>query len=220
MNIAEIYQAFNQIGCLTFSTVDKDGIPHSRIAHLRAYDEQGIYFMTMHTKDFYRHLKHNGQISLCGLNADSQVKHDEQGFPIFDLGYAIRMSGKAQEVSIAEIKAKNNPLFDFCLKDQQIYPAMVVFCISEGYGDIFDYDFHKQNRSNKLNRKYFAFGGAKIKYKGLTINQEQCIGCGKCYKKCSFAAIKELNNKYTIDVNHCDECGDCLIACPLGAIEA
>ncbi|MFI3171903.1 MAG: hypothetical protein R3Y40_05020 [Eubacteriales bacterium] len=59
MTIQEIYEKFDKIGCLSFTTVDEKGIPESRIAHLRAYDEEGIYFMTMFTKDFYAHMKQN-----------------------------------------------------------------------------------------------------------------------------------------------------------------
>lgn len=218
MNIKEIYEAFDMIGCLSFTTVDEDGVPESRIAHLRGYDADGIYFMTMFTKDFYRQLKSNGNISLCGLCADTRVDHDENGMPIFDGGYAIRLTGKVEEVSIEDLKEKNNPIFDFCIADQEKYKAMVVFCITSAYGDIFDYDFKMLNRENKLERKYFAYNGGKIKYKGLKIDENKCITCGICQEKCSFLAIEVANCNYSINVNRCDECGDCLINCPVGAI--
>ncbi len=32
MNIKEIYEKFDKIGCLSFTTVDAHGIPESRIA--------------------------------------------------------------------------------------------------------------------------------------------------------------------------------------------
>lgn len=218
MNIQEIYEKFDQIGCLSFTAVDEYGTPESRIAHLRAWDEDGIYFMTMFTKAFYRQLKTSGKLSVCGLKAKTEVDHDENGFPIFDAGYAIRMTGMVKEVSMEDIKAKNNPVFDFCIKDQAQYPAMVVFCITDGYGDVFDYDFEKISRENKLQREYFAFGNAKVKYKGLKINPETCISCGLCQKKCSFLAIQEKDGVYRIDVNRCDECGDCYLNCPVKAI--
>ncbi len=218
MTIKEIYEKFDKIGCLSFTTVDECGIPESRIAHLRAYDDNGIYFMTMYTKDFYTQMKQTGWLSICGLNAKTQVEHDEKGFPIFEGGYAMRMTGRVKEVDMKEIKAKNNPLFDFCIKDQEIYKSMVVFCITDGYGDVFDYDFEKISRENKLQREYFSFGDAKIKIKGLTIDKEKCISCGVCKKKCSFLAIKEEEQVYTIDTYRCDECGDCYMNCPVKAI--
>ncbi|MFI3165569.1 MAG: 4Fe-4S binding protein [Bacillota bacterium] len=218
MGIKEIYQAFDKIGCLSFTTVDEQNQPVSRIAHLRGYDENGIYFMTMYTKDFYKHLKANGNISLCGLCADTRVVHDENGAPTFDGGYAIRMTGKACEVGMDEIKSKQNPIFDFCIADQIKYPAMVVFCITSGWGDVFDYDFEKITRENKLEREYFSFGTATVKYKGLSIDKEVCISCGLCKKKCSFLAIEEKEGLYSINQNRCDECGDCYISCPVKAI--
>ncbi len=218
MTIKEIYEKFDKVGCLSFTTVDKNGVPESRIAHLRAFDDDGIYFMTMFTKDFYTHMKQNGKLSICGLNAKTQVEHDANGFPIFEGGYAIRMTGNVSEVSIDEIKAKNNPIFDFCIKDKETYEAMVVFCITDGYGDVFDYDFEKINRENKLQREYFSFGGAVEKHKGLKIDEEKCISCGICKKKCSFLAISESNNAYSINIYRCDECGDCYINCPAKAI--
>lgn len=218
MTIEEIYKKFDNIGCLSFTTVDENNEPVSRIAHLRAFDNEGIYFMTMFTKDFYKHLKNNGKLSICGLCAKTQVEHDENDFPIFDGGYAIRMTGNVTEVSIADIKAKNNQLFDFCIKDQEIYEAMVVFCIKNGAGDIFDYDFTKEKRENKLERIYFSYNGATNNLKGLLIDSDKCVSCGICKKKCSFLAIKEDDKVYSIDNNRCDECGDCFVNCPVKAI--
>ncbi len=218
MTIKEIYEKFDAIGCLSFTTMNEHGMPESRIAHLRAYDEDGIYFMTMFTKAFYKQLKDSGSISICGLNAKTQVEHDENGMPIFEGGYAMRMTGTVKEVSIEDIQAKNNPMFDFCIKDNEQYPAMVVLCITSGYGDVFDYDFEKINRDNKLQRSYFSYGGADIKYKGLQIDKESCISCGLCKEKCSFLAIKQTDDVYEVDPYRCDECGDCYINCPVSAI--
>ncbi len=219
LTIKEIYEKFDKIGCLTFTTVSEQNEPISRIAHLRAYDDEGIYFMTMFTKDFYKHIKSNGKISLCGLNAKTQVEHNQDGMPVFEGGYAIRMTGDVKEISIDELKAKNNPTFDFCIKDYETYKAMVVFCITSGNGDIFDYDFEKITRENKLERIYFSYGEREIKLKGLTIDPDKCISCGVCETKCSFVAIKNQDGCYMIDNTRCDECGDCYINCPVEAID-
>ncbi len=218
MTIKDIYEKFERIGCLSFTTINEDGDPESRIAHLRGYDDDGIYFMTMYTKPFYKQLKEHGSLSICGLGANTTVEHDEDGLPVFQAGYAIRMTGTTKEISIEDIKAKNNPIFDFCIKDNEKYPAMVVFCITSGRGDVFDYDFEMKNRENKLERQYFAFNGATIKYRGLHIDDEKCISCGVCFDKCSFKAIRANSNNYSIDKNRCDECGDCYINCPTEAI--
>lgn len=128
------------------------------------------------------------------------------------------MTGTVKEVSIADLKAKNNPMFDLCIKDYAQYPAMVVFCITQGRGDIFDYDFEKISRENKLQRIYFAYNGEAIRRKGLKINPETCISCGQCQSKCSFLAIKQRGTAYAIDPNRCDECGDCYLVCPVQAV--
>ncbi len=218
LTIKDIYQKFDNIGCLSFTTINHQGEPESRIAHLRAHDDEGLYFMTMFTKDFYQQLKTKKTISLCGLCAPTQIEHDEKGFPIFQGGYAMRMTGTAQEISIEDIKAKQNPAFDFCIKDQEKYPAMVVFCITDGYGDIFDYDFEKIQRESKLQREYFSYNGRTIKEKGLGIDTNECIECGLCEEACSFLAIQNTDNGYTIDIHRCDECGDCYLSCPVQAI--
>ncbi len=219
-SIKEIYEKFDRIGCLSFSTVNEKNEPEARIAHLRGYDEDGIYFMTMYTKSFYEQLKSNKNVAISGmLAASTEVTHDENGLPLFEPGYTIRMTGKVKEISIEDLKAKNNPMFDVCIKDNEKYPAMVVFCITSARGDVFDYDFEKITRSNKLNRIYFSYNGENKKYSGLIIDKEACIGCGICEKKCSFDAItKEDDGKYNISKYRCDECGDCYLNCPVKAI--
>ncbi len=218
-NIEQIYAKFDKVGCLTFATVDENGEPQTRIAHLRGYDEQGIYFMTMFTKSFYRQLKKNNKISVCGISTQAQIEHDENGLPVFESGYAIRMSGDVLEVSIDDIKAKNNPMFDMCIKDWEKYNAMVVLCITSAAGDIFDYDFEKVSRENKLERIYISYNGKANAYRGLKIDQDRCIQCGECLHQCSFNAVKYEDDTYTIDKYRCDECGDCYLNCIMQAIK-
>ncbi len=216
MTIKEIYKAFDKIGSCVFTTIDDDE-PISRIAHFRAFDEEGIYFMTMHIKPFYKQLKSTGKLSVCGLNANSQVTHISDKEIAFDPGYSIRLTGDVREVSMDEIKAKNNPDFTYCIEDHKKYPAMVIFVIYKGKGEIFDYDFEKTHRDHKLERTRFVFGGETVAPSGLTIT-DTCISCGKCIQKCSFDAITKGDTQYHINSNRCDECGDCYTVCPVSAI--
>lgn len=218
MEIKEIYEQFDKIGCLTFATVNEYNQPETRIAHLRGFDDDGIYFMTMNVKSFYRHLKANGYVSICGMSADPNVLHDDNGKPTFNDGYTIRLTGKVREVPMQEIVAKNNRIFDFCIADQEKYKSMVVFVIESGWGDIFDYDFTARSRENKLERTCFSYNGESVHERGLSIDADKCIGCGKCKKGCSFLAISEVGGKFKINKNRCDECGDCMINCPINAI--
>lgn len=157
-------------------------------------------------------------VSICGLYANTEVNHDDNGMPIFEPGYSIRLTGKAYEIPMEDIKAKNNPIFDVCIKDQEKYQAMVIFCIKSARGDVFDYDFELSSRENKLNRIYFSYNGEKTKPRGLILDEDTCVACGMCKRKCSFTAIKQDGKIYSIDSNRCDECGDCLIVCPVKAI--
>ncbi len=218
MNIKDIYEAFNKIGTVVFATLDKDA-PQTRMAHFRAYDDDGIYFMTMYTKSFYKQLKEGKRVSVCGLCANSTtIEHADNGEYIFKPGYAIRLTGEVKEITLEEIKAKNNPMFDMGIKDVAKYPAMVTFCITKARGDVFDYDFEKISRENKIQRTYFSYGGWDIVTTGMLIDNNRCISCGRCEEVCSFKAVKNENNSYCIDTSRCDECGDCLLACPSEAI--
>lgn len=219
MKIKEIFDYFDRIGSLTFSTINGE-FPETRIAHFRAYDDDGLYFMTMHTKPFYKQLKATNKLSVCGLCANSKIEETKDGELIFDAGYFARITGKVKEVSIEDIKKKNNPIFDYCIKDNERYPAMVVFCLYSARGEIFDYDFDKINRPHKLERVRFSFGDTKIENPGLIIDRERCIGCGKCEKVCTFSAILKKDEKFEIMGERCDECGSCYLACPVQAINS
>lgn len=47
-----------------------------------------------------------------------------------------------------------------------------------------------------------------------SLNEEQCIKCGKCEATCKFNAI----NEYIIDTFLCEGCGACKLICPTNAI--
>lgn len=216
MTIPEIYELFDKIGCCTFATINGE-YPETRIAHFLVYDDEGIYFMTMNTKPFYRQLKETEKLSVCGMYADTAVKKADDGSLEFDDGYFIRITGDVREVTIDEIKAKNNPAFSYCIEDNERYPAMTAFVLYRAKGEIYDYDFAKKNRDHKLERKRFSYGDFPTEKAGLTITNA-CISCGKCKKVCTFNAIYKGENQYHINGGRCDECGSCYRSCPVKAI--
>lgn len=54
MELKELYELIDEIGCFTFSTMGEKGEIQSRIAHFNGFDEEGIYFRTMTSKPYYR----------------------------------------------------------------------------------------------------------------------------------------------------------------------
>lgn len=219
MDIAEIYEKFDQIGCLTFATIDKD-IPQTRIAHLFAHDHEGLYFRTMITKAFYDQLKKSEKVSVCGMFPKTSVSHDEQGMPYFEPGYTIRATGDIKEISFESLKEKaaENEMFMLGVKDIERYPAMTTFCMYSAWGEVFDFDFEMEKRDHKLLRTDFCFGGHLIPFRGVRIT-EDCIACGECQEKCSFKAIYQHDEQFIIDNTKCDVCGDCYTICQNSAIE-
>lgn len=219
MTIREIYQRFDSIGSVVFSTID-EGYPETRIAHFFAEDEQGLYFRTMTTKPWYHQLKTNKTISVCGLAAPSEITHDSQGLPLFEPGYTIRVTGDVKEVDTEYIKEKAKTSEDFRLGYNDIlkYKALKAFVIFKGRGEIFDYDFEEASRDHKLLRTKFTFNGGIYPNRGLVINDE-CVNCKACFNACSFKAISKGEIHFEIDQTKCDACGDCTLACNFNAID-
>ena len=219
MDIEDIYKKFDQIGCLSFATID-NGTPQTRIAHLFAYDSEGLYFRTMITKPFYQQLMETGKVSVCGMFPKTSVSHNELGMPYFVPGYTIRATGDVKEISFETLKSKAaiNEMFMLGVKDIEKYPAMTTFCLYSAWGEVYDFDFEMEQRSHKLLRTGFCFGGRRIPNRGVRIS-EKCISCGVCAERCSFKAIYHHNEHYAIDHARCDVCGDCYTICPAGAIE-
>jgi MinD superfamily P-loop ATPase len=51
-----------------------------------------------------------------------------------------------------------------------------------------------------------------------TIDEDNCIQCGKCEEVCRFNAISMVDGKYMIDPVNCEGCGYCARVCPSEAI--
>ena len=217
----EIHKAIEKIGSLTFTTLD-GGTMHSRIISICGGDDEGIYFLTMDVKPFYRQLKKNPQVALCGIYPSSyKMGKNAQGQPYFAPGYTLRITGEAREIPESEIiekAAAGSEVHKYFLEDAARYPAEKLFCIFRGKGEIFDFDFEMEHRDHKLLRTRFAFGGETYNAAGARINPDACTACGECFEVCTFKAIIP-GDPYTVDGSRCDDCGSCFQVCPQDAIE-
>ena len=71
----------------------------------------------------------------------------------------------------------------------------------------------------QLGMGFAARGGKLEQHSGISpvIDQDKCISCGLCAKKCDFDAIEILDTA-VIDENKCSGCAGCIAVCPEGAI--
>lgn len=53
----------------------------------------------------------------------------------------------------------------------------------------------------------------------MKIDDEKCVGCGKCAKQCPMRAISMEQNKPSISIHHCIICQECSHHCPAKAIK-
>lgn len=221
MTIKEIFEAFDNIGFLTFATIDGN-YPATRIAHFFAYDNEGLYFRTMNTKPFYAQLNTYKTVSVCGLYEEEEdAETQAQSISGITGSYSIRVTGDVKTISPDALtsKAKKNSLFQSGVDDMQRYRTMRTFVLYKGFGEVFNFDFTAEASEQTLNRIFFSFNDARHPLRGLKINPEKCTKCGACLEVCTFKAIQKKAGSYTILNNRCDACGDCSVACKSGAID-
>jgi len=195
----EAFKMLREIKSVVFSTVN-NGEPAARIIDVMYYDENGLYFITIKVKPYYRQLIENKKVAITGLTKDY---------------VQVRIVGNIVELDKEGLDKiyTNNPELQKLIPKNEEVDTMSVFHLYKGKGEIFDLS----GKNNKLERKRFAFGGATVNEPGLKIT-DKCVECGKCKKSCPFNAIEE-GKPYHIDPKFCDECGTCYDVCPVNAIE-
>ena len=52
------------------------------------------------------------------------------------------------------------------------------------------------------------------------VNQDACVGCGRCVKICAHDGPRVVNGKASIDHDKCVGCGRCIGVCPTDAVRA
>ena len=64
--------------------------------------------------------------------------------------------------------------------------------------------------------------GKKVLHSSIrpTVNEDACVGCGKCVRECAHGACTLKDGKAFIDENKCAGCGRCIGACNRDAIQS
>jgi len=53
----------------------------------------------------------------------------------------------------------------------------------------------------------------------VTVNQDACVGCGKCVDTCPVQIFSMDNNKAVASTDECLGCQSCVSICEVGAIK-
>lgn len=126
-----------------FATVDADGMPHARHAHITAANEEGIFFMTSPQTHFYRQLQENAHIALTAMSEEKYLIQ------------VIRIEGRVRPVENEDLRKifADNPYYQHVYKDEENADSMQVFQIYEGQGF-----YHSLTQSHKY---VFPIGGGE-----------------------------------------------------------
>ena len=186
-----------EIKSVTFATVN-DGQPSARIIDVMFVEEDGLYFLTARGKSFFRQLKANLTVAICGMN---------------EKYVSVRLVG---DIKFCENKSVVDKIFDLNPMMNDLYPGEKRYVLEgihlyKGKGEIFDLS------TEPPFRKRFAFAGTQVNPSGYSITRA-CTGCGICQEACPVDVITE-GEIFQIDNTHCLECGSCLEVCPENAIE-
>lgn len=187
-----------EVKSVTFATVNNNQ-PAARIIDVMIVNDNGLYFLTGPGKSFYRQLKENPCVAICGITPDY---------------VSVRLVGDIKFIEGKEIIDK---IFELNPVMNDLYPGDKRYILQgihlyQGKGEIFDLS------SEPPERQRFSYGGATVNPVGYRI-LENCSACGVCESVCPVGAIEE-GDIFKITGSNCLECGACFEACPEDAIQA
>ncbi|WP_124059091.1 pyridoxamine 5'-phosphate oxidase family protein [Vaginisenegalia massiliensis] len=127
-----------------FATVDDEGKPHARHAHIGVANEQGVFFMTSPKTHFYQQLQSNPHVAITAMKED--------GYTI----QVIRIEGKAQQVGRDQLQTllAGNPYLEQVYPDAEERSSVQVFHLYQGQGF-----YHSLTQGHKYR---FEFGQSQV----------------------------------------------------------
>ncbi len=124
MEVKEIMKVLQGMKVAVFATVDADGTPHARHAHIGVANEKGIFFMTSPKTNFYQQLTANEHVALTAMSEEDYLIQ------------VIRLEGRARKVGreMLESLLKDNPYVSHVYPDKVDQETVQVFHLYQGQG--------------------------------------------------------------------------------------
>lgn len=125
MNLEEVMLVLqDQMKVAVFATVDQDGKPHARHAHIGVANDQGVFFMTHPRTNFYAQLTANPNVAITGMSEEDYLIQ------------VIRIEGKVRKVDKTLLKQllEDNPYVKHVYPDESDRQGAQVFQLYEGEG--------------------------------------------------------------------------------------
>lgn len=197
-----------EIHSTVFATVDKEGLPTTRVIDIMLTDEKGLYFITAKGKEFYQQLMEKQYVAISGMTSGEGSLSKK----------AISIRGNVECIGQEYLDKvfEENPYMAEIYSAKESRIALEVFRLYQGNGEYFDLS------TKPITRHSFVIGEADKKENAFEIGyfiNEKCVGCGKCSLVCPQKCIDITKLPYVIRQDNCLHCGNCMSACNYGAVE-
>lgn len=125
MEVNEILRILQEdMKVAVIATADAFGQPHARHAHIGVANEEGVFFMTSPTTNFYKQLEVNPKVAITAMKEDGYLVQ------------VIRLEGKVRRIGKERLQEvlKDNPYVDQVYPDDNLRQGMQVFQLYAGEG--------------------------------------------------------------------------------------
>ncbi|MFV0466920.1 MAG: 4Fe-4S binding protein [Lachnospiraceae bacterium] len=197
-----------EIHSTVFATVDKEGLPATRVIDIMLTDENSLYFITAKGKEFYQQLMEKQFVAISGMTGGEGSLSKK----------AITIRGKVECIGqeLLDQVFIENPYMAEIYPSKESRIALCVFRLHQGNGEYFDLS------TRPITRHSFIIGEDSQKLAELRIGyyiNESCVACGKCKSVCPQNCIEMSKLPYVIRQENCLHCGNCMSVCNFGAVE-